>query len=112
MNFDMLIPKPIYVETFRRNREHFVPEAPGCYVLTTFTGVVLYLGLARNLRRRMNEHLDSPVKIRTTALGRAVLFYWIESDETQKIERTWMNIHIQHEGRLPVLNSVYSPVSI
>ncbi len=29
-----------------------------------------------------------------------------------KIERTWMNIHIQNEGKRPVLNKVDSPISI
>lgn len=111
MNVSELVPQPPNVEAFNRSRERFVPEKSGCYVLTTFTRVVLYVGLAKNLRKRMNNHLDSDVKIGATALGRAVLFFWIESDEIDKIERTWMNIHIQHEGGLPILNSVFSPVS-
>lgn len=98
------------METFKRYRERFVPENPGCYVLTTFSKVILYIGLTANLRARMNNHLDSEVKTGETTLGRAVLFFWIESDDTNKIERTWMNTHIQREGRLPILNSMYSPV--
>jgi len=78
-------------------------------VLTTFSREVLYLGLANNLRRRMNQHLDNPTKTNHTKLGRAVLFHWIESPDTNKIERTWMNIHIQNEGVLPALNRSYSP---
>jgi len=31
--------------------------------------------------------------------------------DTNKIERTWMNTHIQWEGSLPELNSMYSPTS-
>ena len=73
--------------------------------------VVLYISLADNLRRRMNDHLDSQVKTSETELGRAVLFYLIESADTNKIERTWMSIHIQHEGVLPLLNKMYSPTS-
>jgi hypothetical protein len=57
----------------------------------------------------MNDHLDSPEKTGETKLGRAVLFFWIETAETNKIERTWMNTHIQYEGSLPELNSMYSP---
>lgn len=59
----------------------------------------------------MNSHLDSPTKVGETRLGRAVLFFWLECIDINKIERTWMNIHIQHEGTLPVLNTVYSPTS-
>lgn len=111
MNIAELVPQPAHAESFKRHRERFVPERSGCYALTTFERVVLYVGLAKNLRRRMNNHLDDDAKIGPTALGRAVLFHWIECEDIEKVERTWMNIHNQHEGRLPVLNSVYSPVS-
>jgi len=80
-------------------------------VLTNFSKEVLYVGLADNLRRRMNQHLDSPTKTNETNRGRAVLFHWIESPDTNKIERTWMNIHIQTEGVLPLLNRSYSPTA-
>jgi predicted GIY-YIG superfamily endonuclease len=71
----------------------------------------LYVGLAKNLRRRFNQHLDSEQKTATTVLGRAILFWWFETGDTNKVERTWMNIHIQREGALPVLNSAYSPTA-
>ncbi len=84
-------------------------EKCGCYVLTTFSGVILYVGLADNLRRRMNNHLNDPIKSGETKVGRAILFHWIESEDTNKIERTWMNTHVVHEGALPILNTVSSP---
>lgn len=112
MNAAALIPQPPHFETFKRNRARFVPETSGCYGLATFSRVVLYVGLSRNLRNRMNSHLDDAKKTGPTPFGKAVLFFWIESDEIDRIERTWMNIHIQHEGCLPVLNKVYSPVAV
>src|SRR5581483_11879920 len=110
MNVNQLVPRPSSCDSFHRRRCRFVPESPGCYVLTTFTNVVLYVGLTVNLRRRMNEHLDSPKKTGETRFGRAVLFYWCEMSElnTHKVERTWLNIHLEHEGVVPVLNSIYS----
>jgi hypothetical protein len=36
------------------------------------------------------------------------LFFSFEASETHKIERTWMNTHIQYEGALPMLNKVHS----
>lgn len=107
-----LIPRPVQCETFKRNRLRYIPEKPGCYVLTTFREMVVYIGLTANLRRRMNEHLDNPNKTCELKIGRAVFFYWLECQEVNKIERTWLNIHIQHEGMLPELNKVYSPVSV
>lgn len=111
MNVDHLTPRPVLCEPFRRNRERFIPARPGCYVLTTFSRTVLYIGLTNNLRRRVNEHLDNPAKVSATEHGRAVLFFWLETDELHKVERTWLNIHIQHEGVMPELNRVYSPTS-
>jgi hypothetical protein len=111
MNIKLLFPQPTKCEAFRRNRERFIPKKSGCYVLTTFSKVVLYVGLADNLRRRMNNHLDDPDKTGETTFGRAVFFHWVESPDTNKIERTWMNIHIEHEGKLPVLNELYSPTA-
>ena len=60
----------------------------------------------------MNQHLDSSQKTLETVLGRAVFFYWIQTDDTNKVERTWMNIHIQHEGIRPLLNKIDSPVFV
>jgi excinuclease UvrABC nuclease subunit len=109
MNISELVPQPSHWETFKRNREAYIPERSGCYVLATFSKFVLYIGLTNNLRHRMNQHLDSSEKIRETKSGRAAFFYWVESQELNVIERTWMNIHIQHEGALPELNKIYSP---
>ena len=111
MNLDSLNPPPIQSEPFRRSRERFIPEVAGCYVLCTFEKIILYIGLAKNLRRRINQHLDSPAKTGVTTNGRAVLVYWLETVELNKIERTWLNIHLINDGRMPVLNSIYSPTS-
>jgi len=105
-----LDPQPLSREAFNRSRLKFVSKGSGCYALTTFQGVVLYVGLATSLRGRMTNHLDSPDKTSPTSQGRATFFHWFETSDTERIERTWMNIHIQHEGALPILNSVYSPV--
>jgi len=106
-----LIPKPEKREAFRRSREKMIPAEKGCYVLANVREEVLYIGLAIDLRRRFGQHLDTPEKIAATSLGVAVFFYWLESADTNKLERTWMNIHQLAEGKLPVLNSVYSPTS-
>jgi hypothetical protein len=111
MNTRQLIPLPSHWNAFRRSKERFVPETSGCYVLSTFSGVVLYIGQATNLRRRMINHLDSPTKTASTEFGRATLFHWFECSDIATVERTWMNIHIQHEGALPLLNRAYAPVS-
>ncbi len=111
MKVDALQPEPDRKEAFKRSREKSVPPAPGCYVLTNFAGELLYIGLAKDLQRRFAQHLDNPQKTGLTPLGVAVFFWWREDGEVNKLERTWMNIHQLAEGRLPFLNSVYSPTS-
>jgi hypothetical protein len=112
MNVEQLSPSPKNKEAFRLSREAFIPNRAGCYVLTTFSGVVLYVGLAKNLRKRMRNHLDTPEKVNVTSAGKAILFYWYECADINKVERTWLNTHIEHTGCMPVLNKVFSPVSI
>lgn len=112
MNISELVPQPSQCETFKRSRLSYIPDKPGCYVLTTFAKVVVYVGLSNNLRRRMNEHLNNPQKTSETKDGRPIFFFWMECEEFNKVERTWMNIHIQHEGRQPELNKIYSPTFV
>ena len=111
MNVSALMPAPTHSQTFEWNNVRHIPERPGCYVLTTFSRSVLYVGRTRNLRARMSQHLDDDKKTNATSSGRAVLFWWTESDDIERIERTWVNVHIQHEGRLPVLNGLYPAIS-
>jgi hypothetical protein len=58
----------------------------------------------------MGQHLDNAMKTAPTAVGRAALYYWLEAENIHALERAWLNIHVQHEGILPILNKVYSPV--
>jgi hypothetical protein len=111
MNADLLIPKLALREPFRRDRYRFVADRSGCYVLTTFSGEILYIGLSNNLRRRLEEHLDNPQKTAPTSFGRAVFFHWLETPDLQKVERTWLGAYQITEGRLPILNAMFSPVS-
>lgn len=111
MNVDTLVPRPVLREPFRRDCLKLVPASSGCYALTGFDGIVLYVGLAVDLRRRMQEHLDTPAKVASTRDGKAVWFWWLVTRETNKVERTWLNIHVEHEGRYPILNRVYSPTA-
>ena len=103
MNIGELNPEATYCQPFNRNKERFVPEVAGCYVLTTFEGMILYVGLTDNLRRRLNEHLDSAQKTGLTKFGRAALFHWLETADTYRVERTWLNTHSYTEGALPCL---------
>jgi hypothetical protein len=59
----------------------------------------------------MSEHLDSTAKTGETQNGRATMFYWFETDDLQKVERTWLNIYELDQGVPPILNRAKSPLS-
>ena len=109
MKVNQLRPAVTHCELFARNKSKFVPESAGCYVLSTSDDIVLYVGLATSLCRRMLQHLDAPEKTTPTEKGRAVKFHWLETSDINRVERTWLNIHVHHEGSYPILNKVYSP---
>lgn len=108
-SFD-LIPKPANVELFRRSLVRHIPAEPGCYVLCNINNLILYIGLAKNLRKRIEQHLDNPAKRSATEFGRAVYVSWICSILTENIERSWMNMYKIEHGKLPIHNKIFSPV--
>lgn len=111
MNTADLVPPPGNAETFEPRRARFVPERAGCYALATFSRVVLYIGRTTNLRTRIKQHLADDEKVKPTRYGRVTVFLWIECDDIERIERTWTNLYILREGRLPVMSSIYPTVS-
>ena len=111
MTIDALVPVPTNSDTFEPRSVRFVPEYAGCYVLATFSQVVLYIGRTINLQTRIKQHLADEDKVKMTPQGRATLFFWFECSDIERIERTWTNLYIQCEGRLPPMNSVYPSVS-
>lgn len=112
MKVAQLIPSANERLQFNLKMLKFVPKVSGCYVLSTVDDDVLYVGLTDNLYRRFSEHRDNKEKNQQTAQGIAFWFYYIQCEkiEINRIERTWLNIHTEIHGVLPLLNKVYSPV--
>lgn len=111
MTVEELVPCPTGCAPFRRDQLFCVPAAGGCYTLATVDKHILYIGLSANLRGRMDQHLDTPEKVRRTAQGRAIAFHWVETDILEAVERGWLNSHRVATGVLPILNKMDSPVS-
>jgi excinuclease UvrABC nuclease subunit len=113
MKIDELDPLPTNKLLFKLSSYRSVPQESGCYVLTTFDGEVLYIGLTDNLYRRFHEHLDNPEKTSPTSAGKAIWFYFTCYDNAnlQKLERTWLNQCSALYSNLPILNKVNSPIS-
>lgn len=112
MKVEALRPLPTDCAPFRLDQARFVPAVGGCYALTTVENIILYVGLATNIRTRMGQHLENPIKTGLTSMGRARIFHWLHCDDIERVERTWMNLHMEAEGALPILNKAYSPVHI
>ena len=95
------------------NQYRVVPDRSGCYVLTTFTDEILYIGLSCSLHDRFQQHLSNPRMTKETTLGMAVWFYFEFCDENtlNRLERTWLNHFVSIDGSLPLLNKINSPLS-
>ena len=113
MNVSELNPEPTSKALFKLSSFKQVPKIGGCYVLTTFEGLILYIGLASNLYIRFQQHLDNPEKTDATGDGRAFWIFFTHYDEgnLNRLERTWLNHYVSHHGCLPILNKINSPVS-
>lgn len=113
MKITELYPEVTSKTEFHLSKVKFVPEVYGCYVITNFFNDILYIGLTNNLKTRIKQHLDNPHKTKLTELGVAHYFYYKAVDnesELTKLERGWFNHYELTEGKLPILNSVHSPL--
>lgn len=112
MKASQLVPSPTQKVLFSLASIKSLPKLAGCYVLTTFDGDVLYVGLTVNLYQRFKQHRDTPEKCDPTPLGRAYWFHFVEADEIKinAIERAWQNQYSSVHGVLPILNKIDSPV--
>lgn len=113
MNVKDLIPNPSDRVLFQASSIKLLEPVSGCYVLSTFEGFILYVGLTVDLKVRFDNHVGDEVKRGTTADGRAFWFYFFKCDfkDLQKIERTWQNDFKSKHGRNPILNHRDSPIS-
>lgn len=112
MKVEQLIPAVQKRVEFSLKSRKFVPASAGCYALSTFDLDVLYVGLTDNLHRRFFQHRDSREKREPTPIGMAFWFHFLPCDEREvlRIERTWLNEHMELHGEWPVLNKMNSPI--
>lgn len=113
MRADQLSPKPDQRTCFAWSHHITVPDEPGCYALITFSGDLLYVGLATvSVRSRMGDHLDTEAKRAGTSLGVPFWFEYLIAGPAKvaAIERGWINQAILADGKMPALNKVHSPL--
>ncbi len=107
------MPSPEVQTRFAWSHHVGVPDEPGCYVLVTFSGELLYVGVATSsIRHRMGAHLETSEKRKGGVAGVPFWFSYLVRPATivLSIERGWMNQAILQDGDLPPLNKIYSPV--
>ena len=56
MNVTELSPRPVHRTLFKLSSFRTVPKTAGCYILTTFDGAILYIGLSVNLNSKRKIH--------------------------------------------------------
>jgi excinuclease UvrABC nuclease subunit len=113
MKVEKLNPLPTEKVSFTLSSYKQVPKLQGCYILSTYDNIILYIGLATNLSNRFRQHLDNPEKTNPTADGKAIWFHYTTFDPLNlpKLERTWINQFLSVHGRFPILNKTSPPIS-
>lgn len=96
---------------FCKRKVSVVPRHNGVYVLSTYCNSILYIGVSKNLQRRMLEHLNGEEKLNPTPQGRAYWFHYklCSEKESRPDERGWILHHRLHEGNLPYFNKIEAP---
>lgn len=113
MKIELLSPVTDQRTKFAWSHQVTVPDEPGCYALVTFSGDVLYVGLAtKSVRSRMGSHLDTEAKRKGTDLGVPFWFHYVlrPANEVGAIEKGWINKAILEDGEKPPLNRIDSPL--
>lgn len=97
---------------FSQQKEKRIPKESGVYLLTNFSGEVLYVGVSINLRRRFCEHINSSKASLLTPQGKSFWFYYTlcYEKEYRALERGLLCQVELVEGRLPWFNQVRAPV--
>ena len=98
---------------FSLSDQRLVPQHPGCYVLVSFVGEILYIGKAENLRSRFRTHRDSEEKRGAVNGKSAHWFYFAQfsKNELFRVERGWLHQYETLHAELPRMNKIHSPVS-
>ena len=89
-----------------------VPDQPGCYALTTFSGEIVYIGQTDDLNRRFAEHCGDPDKRVMTPFGvvQFLQFRRCPLSDLNDLESTWTNQYeMRNGGELPYLGRLRPP---
>lgn len=112
MQVGRLVPKADSHELFAWSSVGSVPETPGCYALVTYDKIVVYIGQANNINRRMQDHLTSDEKKSRTPWGYARWLYYRLCDvsDLSQLESAWVNqFKLANRGGRPHFNKVEPP---
>ena len=110
MKVGELNPAPAERIRFNGWRQHTVsPLSPGCYVIASVDGDILYIGQSTRIGDRMKSHLIDPRKRQCTPNGVA---YWLyhcvckSEGELNALERGWvLQYKVCEGGEMPPTGS-------
>ena len=70
-----------------RERLKLIPEKPGCYLYKNEDGIIIYVGKAKNLKRRVNSYFNRIQTGKTKALVDQIrdFEYIVTNSETESL---------------------------
>ena len=112
MQVGRLVPKADSRELFAWSSVGVVPETSGCYALVTHDKIVVYIGQANDINRRMKDHLASYEKLSRTPWGYARWLYYRRCDVSDlwQLESEWTRqFKLANRGGRPHFNKAEPP---
>ena len=74
-----------------RNADLLLPESSGVYIVFTTDMEILYIGSAKNMRKRWGNH-HRTLDIMKAAQGRSVEILYKETEDFLNVEKKWIEL--------------------
>lgn len=81
-----------------------VPTDPGCYLMKDMSGVIIYVGKAKNLKNRLKSYFTGSHNIKTTRLVSEIVdFLFVVTNSEQESLILELNLIKQHQPKYNIL---------
>ena len=105
MNVRELIPSVTHVAKLRLSEVDRAHDGSGSYVISTFSGDILFIGIGGNIRDCFAKSMSALKKPAFSSHRQPVFFHWRLATNPAALTEIWLKRHRLSEGCVPLLNS-------
>ena len=105
MNVKDLIPSVTHVAKLRLSEVDRAHDGSGGYVISTFSGDILFIGIGANIRECFGRTMSTLKKPAFSSHRQPVFFHWRLATNPAALTEIWLKRHRAAEGCVPLLKS-------